>query len=508
MAFTTAQGFEGVPLEVFRPKWKITVGDTDISSDLISSAVKMGATQNVGDYNLVISNNDGKWTREFSNGDIIKVYGDYSDATNQILEGMLETKRYKLNRGTGFSVRLAGRDYGKDAINVKVTKRWTSPDTISNVWKYLITNKLPTHSTDFSDIANITTLVQPNWNGRPVWNCFQDLVLWAGGNYQFYNDSVKKWHLFETGSKTCMTENITYGENVLDMEITDSITQRPYANKVTVYGRELEGIPLLKVKSITSAPHSNYGEPYEQIITNTNLITYSQVSQEATNQLNALSTTETFGNVTTLGLPTALPGYRIWVINPYCNVMEYRIIRDITHNFSISGFSTTIDFEEKEKGLIKVLEDRYLVEQERSNINNPFNMEASYAGDFQDANYGDSGVEPDSDAFLEDSMSNTLVWENTLLLQLLQTSGTAISKIHTADENITECVAYVKGSNLESDQGENWVTTWISVNNGVTWELAPRDTLHTVVGTGNGLKIKVELQSHTTKIKALGVLYK
>jgi len=467
-----------IPLNVFTPNWKIEVGTDNITDYLMRCGVDLPVTQRVRSANITIANPDGKWTNELPEGGIIKIYADYASATNQIFEGRLETPTHRLSSSTGHTIELFARGYGADALKRKVTYAPDSADTITNIFKYLRDTYLPYHSSDNSFIASIATTYKPSWSGRPLWNCFQDLMIETGNTYYFYCDISKKWHLVERNSTICTQHTMTYGDNVKEFYATKDLTN--LVNRFWVYGKDLKGIPILKMKEDT-AIQTQYGFISEEIIKDTNLASLDQVTTKATNLLSKSITLEQFGGGTCLGLPNLNTGEKILINVPYCNVSGWREVISLRHTIDAGGFLSIVTFAEEEKGTIEYMKDRILKEQEITDIENKYNLEEK---------------------------DKTIVWDKALLLDLGETEGYAITNPHTADNNITQIELKVTATNVKSDAGEDWISYQISVDDGISWEFIEPDTLHEVDGTGKILKIRIDITSLTTKVTSIGVLYK
>ena len=54
--------------------------------------------------------------------------------------------------------------------------------------------------------------------------------------------------------------------------------------------------------------------------------------------LAASSTMEQSGDVQSIGLPTLLPGYNMYIMNPYCALVGLKYISGLTHTFDSRGF--------------------------------------------------------------------------------------------------------------------------------------------------------------------------
>lgn len=504
MPDTIGSGVIGIPVKMYTPNWKVEINSTDVSTYIINADVVPSVSNAVWIATVVLDNYNGRYTNTFSKGQIIKVYGDFKNGTTQIFEGRINTFINDISEN-GMTLEIRARGYGEEALEIHVFEQYTTATTISQVFKDLITNYLPNHSTDFTYIATLTTTVTPNWDGKSVWNCFQDLILWAKdeGNYDFYCDFNKKWHLFKRGSSINTAEAIIYGDNLINIRNEDTLDG--FKNRVVVYGKEIETIPNVSARENKTLQSTYWLK--ERLETDSNLITNTEVYLKASSLLSTDSTIEDKGNCTSIGLPTLVPGQNIYIASPFSNIMGYRTAIEVRHTFSSDGFFTGITYQEKEKGLIKFLSDRKQFEQQSQNTNT-FGMKHTYAGTFLDENYGVDGSTPDSDAFLEDMDNDkTVVWEDALMLNLTETLGKATTKETITSANVKEVVFKVSGSNFESDYGESWLTCEVSVDGGLSWEEVEKDTKYTVQGLGKKLKLRVTMISLTTKIRAFGVLY-
>ena len=481
-----------IPLNLRVPNYNIEIDGYDVSEYFKGGSVGIGSNTTFDIADIMLTNKDGVLTREFEQNDIMKIYADFDDASTQIFEGRTNEPMYIMNSSVGFALGLDASGYASDA-SVKVNEVYESGITVSDCFKELRDEYLPHHSSDNTNIVDIDTTVYPAWSERPLINCFEDLMIWMDNNYFFYCDFNKKWHVFEKGSRTCYTEAAIYGDNMKKCELGDGDFSAK-RNRVTVYGQELEGIPMMYTAEDEDMQTTD-GFIKGEVMTNNNLLTSSTVKDHAIAHLARLKTLEQHGTVNCLGMPTLRPGYRLLTINPYCNVSDYRNVVDVTHNIGM-GFYTDITVAEKEKGILSAFEDRIRREQEQIAFKNRYNMKYAHVINFE----GDDTSELDT-------MHQTTVWDNNLMMALSQTSGYAITEIHVAPKDVSYCVLKCSGQNLTSDADEYWVTYKVSVD-GVSWENLKRDELHEIQGTGKNIRIRVDFISLTSKIRALGLLYK
>jgi hypothetical protein len=491
-----------IPLKQYTPVKQVIINGVDVSEDAISSRVDLGVTTATSAVNIILDNNDGKYTKEFAIGNIIKCYADFTSGTTKIFEGRLYTPTYNLDLARGHIFNILGKCYGADTLNIIVTKQYTTDTAISTIFIELLDEYMRVapfnHSSDNSNIATISTTAKPTWNGVSLWKCFQDLVLATQDTYHFYCDFDKIWHLFEKGTRIDSTEAIIYGDNLVGLGVTDGDLNNLF-NKEIVYGQEIETIPIMKVKEDTSN-QTLYGVIRAKVITDNNLTTTDELNIKAINLLAVDTTLEQSGSAEVYGLPLLKPGYQILIVDMYCNVSTMKDIINVTHTIDSGGFRTHVQFEEEEKGVVQLFKSSIQREQESANIKNKYAMENSHIVAFDGDNIADYSTD----------FSDTTVWDSNLMLSLGKSTGYIITNMHTADKNVTAFTVIVVGSNLASDEGESWVDVEVSCDNGAVWDdvLTINDTLHTPSSSGKKIKIKITITSLTTKIRAIGVLYK
>lgn len=489
-------GITFIPPKKMVPARKVLINNTDVSNKLILCTITPSVTEAVWSIDLTLDNGEGQYTKEFVKGDIIKAYIDYDSATTQLFEGRIDTINYILSGDQGYTCDIRGRGYGAEALDKNVNKQYDTATALSTIFKEVRNEYLPNHSTDDSQIDTISNTDTPAWSGVPVWQVFQDIIVAAkektGDTYHFYCDYNKIWHLFKEGDRISQTEAAVVEDNIVSMNVSDDLTT--VKNRIMIYGREINGIPVVETSENTDSQSLYWVK--ELSTSDSNLVTREQVKNKADALLSKYLTPEQKGSVRCVGLPNILPGQQIYIMNPYCDVMGLRTIVGITHTLTSNGFFTTLDFQETEKGLVHLFEERKKREQELSAIANRYGMEHTHIVDFSKIETSDL-----------DEAVRTIIWDDNLMLELEETSGYIVTEKHTANKNITKCVLKVSGQNLASDEGKDWVIGKVSVDNEASWEDLTIDSLHTVIGTGKILKIKLKLISLTTKITAVGVLY-
>ena len=151
--------------------------------------------------------------------------------------------------------------------------------------------------------------------------------------------------------------------------------------------------------------------------------------------------------------------------------------------------TTEVTIEREIPSAGKLFKERISAEQNIADIANPYEMRYSWNFTFDD----DSQIA---------SHSDTETDEGYLILQAGKSTGTAITTTLTTSNDVTEVHLKVNGNSLV---GTNY---WVSANNGITWESVTPDTKKILSSPGTKLKLKIELNSSSTQIDSLALLYK
>ena len=495
----TKRGFFGIQSDTFEPVRKVTIAGVDISDDIVDCNFKLPNQSSAGTINLKINNKDGKYTRDFAFGDIIKLYVDYADGSYQLWEYRLYKPTYSLTNG--FMLNIFGMDYSADAHGPKIFRQDSSAIEIKTIIEELIAEYLPNHSQDYTSIATTGTTKMPEWNGVSVFDCFKEMLGDLSNNYFIYCDINKKWHLFEKGSQINQTAGIIYGVNMIDCNVNDGDLSKMFFREI-VNGKQDNGLP-----HIYTANNQTLEDSYirrDKIISDTTLQNTTEVKNKADSLLSIDTSTEKSGSVSCVGLHTLSPGDSIPIICPICNIMTTVNLVDVTHTFNSGGFRTTVSFQEAEKGVASILAERIKKEDDINRIDNPFGMRYSEV-------YTITG---DTIAGYTDIVSydNTTIWDSAFMQKLDTAEGWAIFKTINSDITINGFTVKIAGENLQSEEGEQWIKVLVSCDNGSNWveASATNDTEHTLDSAykGNQIKIKIIVNSLSVRIRGVSVLWK
>ena len=486
MPTRTSRGYIWIPPANY-PNYKITVTRHDNTVDdvtdyIISGSVTLGATETIGDFSITFDNLDESYSSVYSGGEIVQIYMDYGDATTRIFKGIVDKVGHNKTEGGFFEITLKGRHYAEKLLSITVTKQYT--DTEASV---IIKDLFDTYATEFTynNVSTTTNNLTVNWYQKPFWDCITEICNAIG--YDAYIDDDLDCHFFEAGSIENTTEAIVHDQNLISVDgFGDDTTE--VANRVIVYGQDIEGLPLISSAEDTAAQGDLFVK--EKIITDNNITTMTQAQERAEKELERLKETIDRGTCTAYpGLPTLSPGEKIMISDPVNGLTGYYKIISFTHRFNEYGMTTEVTIEREIPSAGKLFKERISAEQNIADIANPYEMRYSWNFTFDD----DSQIA---------SHSDTETDEGYLILQAGKSTGTAITTTLTTSNDVTEVHLKVNGNSLV---GTNY---WVSANNGITWESVTPDTKKILSSPGTKLKLKIELNSSSTQIDSLALLYK
>jgi len=453
------------------------VNSIEYKTDGMEGKVTRYTDDAVDSAEVIIQNFQGQYTTTFSKGDTIIIYSDFVDGTHKIFEGTIWDI---ITQNRPDRIVLKGQGYAREAKNRKVYKSYTTPTEISAIFKALVSDYLPTHT--YTNVATTTTYITISWNGKSVFECFQDLMAKLNNTYTFYCDFDKDWHMFEKGTVTSLLESAVYTRNLINIFPESSVSDA--RSKVTVYGKPIEGLPLFY-----TATTSYSNDAPDEVAIDYNLTTYDMVKDRAEELATIYGTTEKRGKGEAIFMPKLQVGDKIYIFAPKQNLQGWFNIPSFTHTFKSNKFRTEFMFQEekkKYKTLENFLEDRVKAEQNLVEVQNEFNLNASKILPFTDSLYISSASEKVESR------------DNYLQLETGESSGTFISNKVTFDSSVTTMVLRVSG------EGITGLTYELSLDDGVSYKTVNPNTEYTFQ-SGTELKIRIAFNSSTQKIKALGI---
>jgi len=463
----------------------------DITLDLIEGKYTDGITDTIGDFEFKIQNGGEDYTDIFSVYDEVRVYLDYgSSADNQRFTGYIERVSRSNNNivlsGKGGAIKVMGKKVIYSATS-KARSTILAEIISENFSDILTTNNLE------SDTGTATV----SYSEKPFWEIVQELC--RQGGYDAYIDKDLDFNYFESGSRKTTTESIVHDRNLIETGDFAPDAEGIY-NKVRVYGKEYNGIPIIATaKDSTSI--STYG-PKELKINDSNITTQSQAQARADFELSSSQNPPTVGTLKSLCLPTLAPGEQLPISDPM-NGLEpgYYSIQKFTHTFSNDDpLMTEVTIQQERSSIPTIMKKRIKFESEITAITNLNDMDYTILYNFN----SDIGSNSNTTITKTNPDPNTGEFQDGYLAISEGSSvGTWTSATTTLDSNVDSVEMRISGDNIGVDSMSGWVST----DGGTTWTEATR-TQGISVPSGKRLAIKLELFDTDTKINTVALLYK
>jgi len=459
-------------IEITRNEGNITDDITDI---IYEGEITDGATDTIGNFSFKVDNSSEAYTGVWTGNEILNVYIDYAtSATSLRFRGRIEKVSYQ-----DTNIIIKGRSESSKLLDIAVTKSYSNIET-----SIILKDLFDAYGTDFTynNTGTSTTNITVNWYQKPFWECVLELCNAAG--FDCYIDSSLDCHYFESGSIDNTTECVVHESNIF--EVGDfAYDYSLIKNRVIVYGAKQEEIPVISTSENTTS-QTDYGIK-ELIINDSSITTTTQAQERADYELAISKDPPLVGEVTSLGLATIQPGERIRISAPLSNLSPgyYKIL---AYKHKINGLLKTILTIEKEpKKIYHLMKDRITKEEKLSERENPNEMKYSWINTFD----SDSG-----------SHSDTEISEGRLKLQSGKSTGSWISDKMTISSDATGCELRAKGEALPGTQ------YFVSTDDGNIWQPVDLNIEKVPSPTGRDLKIKITLNSSSTQLDSIGLLYK
>lgn len=475
---------------IYSPIYKIEIYDGttayDVTDRIYDGEYTDGITETIGNFSFIIDNSDQIYTAKWNVYDKIRIYLDYATtATTLRFVGMIEKVSKRSHK-----IVVSGRSSATRVMGITVTKSYTNQythDIIEDLISEYCSGYITTTNIDTTESTDSQVTV--NWYQKPFWECILELCDRA--TYDAYIDSSFDFHYIVSGSARNTTECVVHTANLIEIgDFTPDLSI--IKNRIIVYGAKIEGMQIIwtaeDATSIKSAEEGGY-DVKEEIINDSNIITTVQAKDRADYELSVRKDPPTIGEIVSLGLPTLAPAEKLRISDPMSNLPPaYYAIQKFIHKFSNEEPMQTILTVQKEMNTIsKILKKRIVFEKQAIEMENPNEMRYSWLFDFNI----DSG-----------SHTDTEITDGRLKCQSGQSSGTWISQTSTITSDVTDCELRINGEALPG------TVYYVSNDNGTTWASINLNTKHTFTIQDKNLKLKIELNSASTQIEALVLLYK
>lgn len=482
---------------VFSPVYKIeVVTDTetlDVTDLLVDGNYTDGVTNSIGNFEFKIldpSNINSEKIEEF---DTVNVYMDYGKtATTLRFTGKIERKS---NQELVY-LTISGRSVAMITTGTNITYSSGGYKARSQILKDIInatktdgeTPKYFSGLISDSGIEDDLTEINVNYEEIPFWNIVEEIC--TSGGRDAYIDVNNVFHYFLKGSRENTSEAVVEDINLIEASDYAKDTEEVYT-KVRVYGKKYEGIPV--IASSTQDTSNTKGIVKELKIDNGSVDSTLQATDLAEAYATDKRLPPTLGNITSLLLPTLLPGEKVKITSPTNNIPpEYYNINLFKHIFSINGSPQTELIIQKQKvQLSTIIKGNIKFQSDVVDSANKYDMDFSQVITFEE----DSGVH-----------NNTIINEDYLKVKQGASSGSWVSDLIELDNDVTQIEFRFSGDYLIKQYGATTSYIWFSLDGGTTWQVYGFGT--TEVPSGRDLKIRIDLNSSDAQVKAVSVLYK
>jgi len=475
-----------------------TYGKADDDQQMISPAsVTRNATDKLDNFVLTLANDTGRFLNVFNGGEIVKFYGDYTDATTIIFAGKIDNVNYSLNNNVGFSVEIDGRIFPElidktitgTEVSVKtdvalagILNEFYSDFTLlfwnGSSWSEATYDSV-NDSVSWSPAASNfpTTLINMSYQAKKGWNTITEICKRVGLDcYPEYDNDNSRWTLrtFVSGDIVNTGSSISFGVNLISLN--DFGTDNgDIINRIIVYGKtESDNILLLKTENDSTSQSNLWIK--DKVITDQSLTTMADVQEKADYELVQGLLSVPTGKIRTVCMPTLKPGDTIYVSIPYCNINGTYKVQGFTHTFG-NSFTTDINLSQKVKEVKDLFVSKVNPEEFVTGTPNPNAMTDSYTVYF------------DEDGS-KISHSGTEEVDGKLRLNSTSVVGVATSDIFYADTNVVACELR-RYENFETKDDTYEVTN----DGGDTWEPYNVDIgkVHSFNTTGLGVGFRVNM---------------
>ena len=480
-----------------------TTGASASNNWLLNAQVIRPVTTGLSTCKVTISNREGQFLNTFNGGEIIKVYGDYTDATNLLFYGTVDDVKYGVNMSDGFYVSVDGRAYPEmtdrtitsqhvaaraDSVIGNILYENYSDVTLlfwnGTVWAEGTYNPASGNVSWDADVSSFpSTLINVKYQHKKGWTAIKETLERATlDGYLEYDESGQRWTLrtFVENSIDNSAENIGYGVNLINAA-EYGIDNTNIANKIIVYGKkESDNIVLIKTEENLASQADLWIK--EKIVQDNSIDNMSEVQDKADYELSQGIAGKSTGRMTAIGMPTLKPGEKIAVSIPYTGINGLHKVQKLTHNIN-NTFTTNVELSKELKQTQNLFQSVVNPDDFVQGTVNLNSMKDSYTVYFSE----DPSVM---------NHSNTSEADGRLTLSNGQVNGVATSNIITADYDVSYC-EFRRFENYDTYNDTYEVTN----DGGDTWEMYSTSSgeTHTFSTTGKVIKDRLGFRINMTR---------
>ena len=467
------QGTIIIPKNIYNPQVKVEIdleeeGTVDLNDYNgepyvinIPRLTRKTINRGLGYAEILLDNPEGFWNNKIIGGEEIRIYLDYSNATDQVWQGRVDVPYKNLTANTGYFIKLVCRE--RPEIQDKKICTLLSNLSGSNSITKIVDDWFPSLLT-YANLASMPTI----FNRSHVWKSgikvLREIFNKSGflGYIDFDND------INSFTERINEDEKISVGVNCAVVDDFGSDLQKR-SNNVILIGDRVESSQNIFF-TWSKKDSSNISTFWQKDLVENDSTISSQDVVENDNELLYNDENRDFieGSLLAIGgLSTLKPGESIFCSIPYCGINDYFQIHEFTHSISPSkGWITRVFYSKKLKPEQMLFDKRdEKIDGNRLASKNPYGMTNAFVITFEE------------DISQIDTNTNTQELNSSLQLTSGNTTGNAESRTKLMDDNISKVELRVYGEDLGSSYYQ------ISVDNKITWEDINLDSEHEVTST-------------------------
>ena len=458
--------------------YTVKINELDVYEDIFSAKFSHGLIGEDMECEIDLDNNSETYTGLLSAGQVVEFLMDFGDGTTTQWKGIIDNIQNKID-SSGFVYKIKGSHYSASLLDITINEEFSS-STISSILTSIITSYLPSFTANNVETNN-TIVDKIIWKNKAFWDCVLDLM--KLGNADCYIDENKDFHFFTENSHINDNDCVIYEDSLIELtELGQDTVQAK--NKIVVYG-DAGGLPVISTSNDTSS-QSSLGVK-ESIIEDSSIIDEIQADEVGNAEKELLSNPAMQGSAICYFMPSVKSGDMVYVVSPPHDIQDrFKIIK---YTYSVPITQQELFFT-KQKGIAQLFKKRIEKDTTQEKITNPFKMIHSYNFTFDNTTKINSAG----------TSTNVTVSNGKLIMTSGQT-GTMTSNTLTTPVTVTQVHLLVIGTALSG-------TTYQVSADGINYQDITPDTLTNITNTGNQLTVKVVLNSTSTEIDSLAVLYK
>lgn len=481
---------------LFSPVWKIEIvtetQTLDITELLVEGSYLDGVTTSIGDFEFKILDPNNTTSDLVSEFDTINVYIDYGKtATTLRFSGRIE----RLSNSEQVYLILTGRSVAMITTGTNVTYSSDGLKARSEILKAIIEQYF-SETISISGIEDDLTEIEVNYEEMPFWSLVEELCV--SGGRDAYISAARVFNYFEKNIRENKTEAVVEDINLIEATDYARDTQEIYT-KVRVYGRRDGTVPI--ISSSVSDTSNTRGITKNLKIDNSSIVTESQADDLATAEGIDKKIPPTIGSITSVLLPTLLPGEKVNIANPTNNIppAAYQI-NSFRQIFPLGATpQTELIIQKQRVDLSTIIKSNIKFQSNAPDYINRQDLDYSIIFDYN-SNIGEQ-------RFNKGTHSNTtLSFDTATGIAELKTDGSATGE-WTSD------VIQLKGlvSKIEIRIKATDATTtkyFVSLDGGINYvEIGSASGDFTFTNPQDNVILRVAIKSADTRIEKIGILY-